>query len=58
MLTTYLLTLGVIFVVMVTGIVVERLYRLFQARHPQLGPFRKLDGSCSCHCSVCDKGGC
>jgi len=58
MLATALLAMGVIFGIMLTGIAVERLYRYFQTRNPDLGPFRKLDGSCSCHCDVCDKGGC
>ena len=58
MLTSLALTIGIIFSVMLAGIGVELLYRHFQSRHPQLGPFRKLDGSCSCHCNVCDKGGC
>ncbi|MCK9379500.1 MAG: hypothetical protein M0P95_00380 [Sulfuritalea sp.] len=47
--TTYLVTIGVIFAIMLTGIAVERLYRRFAARNPQLGPFRDNSkcGSCS-----------
>lgn len=56
--STYLITILAIFVMMVIGIGVERLYRYFQARNPNLGPFRKLDGKCTCHCSSCDDEGC
>ena len=44
--TTYLIAIALIFAVMLAGIGVERLYRAFAARHPQLGPFRKSDGGC------------
>lgn len=46
---TYLVTIGLIFAIMLTGIAVERLYRGFAARNPQLGPFRDSSkcGSCS-----------
>jgi hypothetical protein len=44
---TYLVTIGLIFSLMVGGIAVERLYRRFAARNPQLGPFRSPDG-CGC----------
>ncbi|MEW6163803.1 MAG: hypothetical protein AB1642_01940 [Pseudomonadota bacterium] len=43
----YLVTIGLIFALMLAGIGVERLYRAFAARNPQLGPFRKPDG-CGC----------
>lgn len=46
--TTYLVTVALIFAIMLAGIGVERLYRAFAARHPQLGPFRKSDGGCGC----------
>lgn len=52
--STYLLTVALIFTVMLAGIGVERLYRAFAARNPQLGPFRKSDG-CGCCAS---KAGC
>lgn len=55
---TYLLTVAAIFTIMVTGIGMERLYRHFQAKHPELGPYRRRDGGCNCHCAVCDEGGC
>lgn len=56
--TTYLLTIGLIFALMLAGIGVDRLYRRFAARHPQLGPFRKNDGGCGCCAGKCgdDKG--
>lgn len=51
--TIYLLTIGLIFALLLAGIAVDRLYRRFAARHPQLGPFRKNDGSCGCCASKC-----
>lgn len=42
----YLLTIALIFAIMLAGIAVDRLYRSFAARHPQLGPFRKSEGGC------------
>ena len=44
----YLLTVGGIFAVLVFGILVDRLYQRFSQRNPELGPFRKNDGSCGC----------
>jgi hypothetical protein len=52
--TTYLLAIALIFALMLAGIGVDRLYRAFAARNPQLGPFRKNDGSCGC----CAGGSC
>jgi hypothetical protein len=60
--TTYLVVVGLIFALMFFGIGVERLYRRFAARHPQLGPYRKSDGcsccksSASCGEKACDRG--
>jgi hypothetical protein len=51
--TTYLVTIGLIFALMLTGIAVDRLYRRFAARNPQLGPFRKNDGGCGCCAGKC-----
>jgi len=45
--TTYLVTVALIFTLMLGGIAVERLYRRFAARNPQLGPFRDTD-KCGC----------
>jgi len=54
----YLMTIAVIFGVILIGIGVERLYRHFQAKHPELGPYRRRDGGCNCHCPVCDENNC
>jgi hypothetical protein len=43
---TLLVTIGLIFGLMLAGIGIERLYRRFAARNPQLGPFRKDGGGC------------
>ena len=47
---TYLVTIAMIFGILLGGIAVERLYRAFAARNPQLGPFRDT-GKCGC-CSA------
>ncbi len=47
---TYLTTMAIIFAVMSGGILVDRLYRNFAARNPQLGPFRD-NSKCGC-CSA------
>jgi len=44
----YLITIAAIFGVMLIGIGVERLYRHFQAKHPELGPYRRRGGGCNC----------
>jgi hypothetical protein len=46
--SVYIVTIGLIFAVMLFGIFVDRLYRAFAARNPQLGPFRKSEGCGSC----------
>lgn len=38
---TYLVVVGLIFAIMLGGIAVERVYRRFARKNPQLGPFRK-----------------
>lgn len=45
--STYLATMVVIFAVLSGGILVDRLYRNFAARNPQLGPFRDTS-KCGC----------
>lgn len=45
--TTYLAAIGLIFALMLGGIAIERLYRGFAARNPQLGPFRDSE-RCGC----------
>jgi hypothetical protein len=53
----YLVTIAIIFGLMLAGIAVDRLYRAFAARYPQLGPFRKADGGCgSCAGGQCGSG--
>ena len=59
--TTYLLTVGLIFAIMLAGIAIDRTYRAFAAKHPQLGPFRKSGGGCNCgagHCSSSERESC
>lgn len=51
----YLVTIAFILALMVGGIVIDRLYRAFAARNPQLGPFRSPDG---CGCCANKKSGC
>jgi hypothetical protein len=45
---TYLVTIGAIFALLVGLILVERLYRRFAARNPELGPFRQPDKCMGC----------
>jgi hypothetical protein len=45
---TYLLTIGLIFAITLAGIGIDRAYRAFAAKNPQLGPFRKSEGCGSC----------
>jgi hypothetical protein len=53
---TYIATIAIIFAILAGGILVDRLYRAFAAKNPQLGPFRKGGcGSCSCHGDTCEK---
>lgn len=49
----YLVTIGLIFVILLGGVTVDRLYRAFAARNPRLGPFRQSGGcgGCSGHCT-------
>jgi hypothetical protein len=50
--TTYLVTIVLIFVILAGGIAVQNLYRRFAARHSGLGPFREERG-----CGSCSSGG-
>lgn len=52
--TIYLVTVLLVFVLMASGIAVDRLYRRFAARNPKLGPFRKNDGGCGCCAGQCN----
>ena len=52
--TTYLVTIGLILILMLAWLVVQHAYRLFARRHPELGPFRSEHGGCGC----CGSGNC
>jgi len=56
-LSRYLITIGLILLIMLAGIVVDRFYRLFARRHPELGPFRKEGGGCGGPCCSGTCGG-
>lgn len=45
----------IIFLVLAAWVLVEHLYAAFAARHPELGPFRRNDGSCSCCSGSCER---
>jgi len=51
----YLLTIGFIFAVLIGGILVERGYRRFARRNPELGPFRP-EGRQDCTSCVAGSG--
>ncbi len=59
MMSTYLVTIGLIFAIMLGGIAVEHLYRRFAASNPQLGPFRDTSkcGSCTAGSGCSDASG-
>ncbi len=44
----YVVTIGLVFAILVGGILIDRIYGGFARRNPQLGPFRKNDGGCGC----------
>lgn len=50
MMRLYLTTVAIIFSLAFAGILIDRIYRRFAARNPQLGPFRD-PGKCGC-CSA------
>jgi len=55
----YLITIGLILGLVLFGIAVDRLYRAFAQRHPQLGPFRDSNKGCgSCAGNACASGEC
>jgi hypothetical protein len=49
--STYLITIALIMGIALVGIGVDRLYRGFAAKNPQLGPFRETGKGCGC-CSA------
>jgi len=52
--STYLVTIGLLLVILLGWVAVQRVYKLFARRHPELGPFRD-DGA---GCGACGGGGC
>ncbi len=60
MMTTYLVTIGLIMILLLAWIVVQQSYKLFAHRHPELGPFRSEDSGCGCCSSKdsCSGGSC
>lgn len=58
--TTYLVTIGLILLLLLGWVVVQQFYRLFARRHPELGPFRSESGGCGCCSSsgACGGGAC
>ena len=56
--TTYLVTIAVILGLGLIGIGVDRLYRRFARRNPQLGPFRSSEKGCGCCSGSCGSGAC
>lgn len=57
---TYVITIALILALMLFGIGVDRLYKRFARRNPQLGPFRKQGAGCSglCGGGTCGTGSC
>lgn len=58
--STYLLTIGLILILLLAWVTVQQFYRLFARRHPELGPFRDENGGCGC-CAAkgsCSSGSC
>jgi hypothetical protein len=51
MMGTYLITIGLLFMLMVIYIGVERFYRWFAATHPDRGPWREK----AVGCGTCEK---
>jgi hypothetical protein len=56
--STYLVTIGLILILLMGWVLVQQVYRLFARRHPELGPFRSEGGGCGCHGGGCGGGAC
>lgn len=54
--STYLITIAIIFALVLFGIGIEKVYKKFAKKHPELGPFRKFDG-CGCCSGKCSSQG-
>ena len=52
--STYLITIGLILLLLLGWILVQQAYRLFARRHPELGPFRDEGNGCG----ACSGGKC
>jgi hypothetical protein len=48
----YAVTVCIFFVMLLTYVLVERIYRRYAQQHPERGPFRSQDG-CGC-CKGCE----
>ncbi len=56
--STYLVTIGLLFVLLLGWVAVQRIYRWFACRHPHLGPFRNEQGGCGgCAGGACSRDG-
>jgi hypothetical protein len=56
--STYLVTIGLLFMLLLGWVAVQRGYRSFARRHPQLGPFRDERGGCGgCGGGACSREG-
>jgi hypothetical protein len=51
--STYLVTIGLLLILLLGWVAVQRVYQVFARRHPELGPFRD-DGA---GCGACGRGG-
>ncbi|MEW6677226.1 MAG: hypothetical protein AB1421_04835 [Pseudomonadota bacterium] len=56
--STYLITIGLVLLILLAGILVDQFYKAFARRHPELGPFRAESGGCGGHCGSCGGGRC
>jgi len=52
MIANLLITIGAIFTIAIGGILIDRWYRRFARRNPQLGPFRKEGHQDCCSCTA------
>ena len=44
--STYLVTIGLLLILLLGWVAVQRVYQWFARRHPELGPFRDEGASC------------
>ena len=55
---TYLASIGVILILLLGWVLVQRSYKLFAHRHPELGPFRDESKGCGSCAGGCGTGIC